>query len=251
MNRFAFALALAAAPMFAAAAAPVVVQGAPITPERTIVMVGQGQVKAMPDTATISGGVVTRSRRAADALRDNNEAMAKAIAALKAIGLLEKQITTASVRFEPQYAIDRNGNIDPERRITGYTVTNQIIVELTDKIERAGQVFDTLIQNGANDAASVNFRIKDLESVENQARAEAAKNALAHARVFANALGAELGPIKAVHEGDSITAEDIGRLPDRNLSEALQRVPGVVVGARIEASEQTVTRVVTVIWALK
>jgi uncharacterized protein YggE len=116
-------------------------------------------------------------------------------------------------------------------------------------------VFDTLIQNGANDAAAVNFQIRDILKYTNLARAEAARKALSGAQVYAKALGAELGPVKLVREGgpgiDSITAYDIGALPDKNISEALQRIPGVALQSRIEASEQTITKSVTITWALK
>lgn len=253
MKRVVFALALAAGPLLAAQAGtvPVVVQASPVQPDRIVTMTGEGIVKAMPDTAVVSGGVETRARRAADALRDNNEAMAKAVAALKAAGVTDKEITTASVTFAPQYERDRNG-VDTNH-VVGYAVSNRIIVTLTAKIERAGAVFDTLIQNGANDATAVGFEIRDREPLENQARTEAARNALAKAQVYAKALGLELGAIRLVSENggnyvvDQIQAEDIGGLPDHNIAEALQRVPGV----RIEASEQTIRRAVTVTWSLK
>ena len=240
-----------------AATVPVVVQASPLAPERSVVMVGEGSVKALPDTAIVSAGVVTRSRHAGDALRDNVTAMAKAVAALKASGLTDQQITTASVRFEPQFDRDSKGNFTPDQRIVGYTVSNRIIVTLKEKIERAGEIFDTLIQNGANDSAVVTFKIDDLEPLENQARAAAAKKALTAATAYAKALGVELGTVKLVHEGtayqvvnEMISADDVGALPDKNVSEALQRIPGVAI-SRIEASEQTITRVVTITWGLK
>ncbi|HUO93099.1 MAG TPA: SIMPL domain-containing protein [Rhizomicrobium sp.] len=235
---------------------PVVVQGTPVA-DRTIVMTGIGIVKAMPDTAKIGAGVVTRARRAPDALAANNEAMANAVKALKAEGITDKEIATSSFTFEPQHETDRNGNIDPGRRIIGYSVSNRITVTLTEGIERAGQILETLIENGANDTTDVSFEIHDMESLEKQARAEAAKNALAHAQDYVKQIGAELGPVRSVREGyqqpivmESISAEDIGALPDRSVSNALQRIPGVPV-TRIAAGEQTITKVVTVVWALK
>lgn len=253
------ALALVAAPLFAAEAGtvPVVVQASPAQPDRIVTMTGEGIVKAMPNTTIVSGGVVTRARYPHDAAHENIVAMQRAVAALKALGITEKQITTSSVRFEPQYELDRHGNIDPSRRITGYTVTHRIIVTLTGNIEQTGEVFDTLIQNGADDSADVRFELRNVEDLENQARTAAAKNALLKAQVYAKALGLELGAVRLVSEGgnlhlvDAIQAEDIGRLPDRNISEALQRIPGVQLGIRIEASEQTITKTVTITWGLK
>ncbi len=232
---------------------PVIVEGVPQTaPDRFVIMTGVGTIRAMPDTAVISGGVITRARRAGDALRANSEAMAKTVAALKALGIAEKQIATSSFSFEPQYETDSKGNIDPDRRIVGYSVSNQIAVTLTEQLERAGDVLDALIQNGANDSSTIAFEIRDREALEMRARAEAGKNALQRAQAYANALGVELGAVRSVREGrDSvaIVAEDIGSFPDNDLSESLQRIPGVQV--RVTAGEQTITQVVTVVWALK
>ncbi len=258
ISRLALISMLFLTPAAEAATVPVIVQGTPQTaPDRTITMTGTGIVKAMPDTAIISGGVITRAKRSADALRANGEAMAKAVTAAKALGLTDKQITTAAVSFEPQYETDSKGNIDPDRRIVAYIVSNRIVVTLNEKIERAGEVLDALLQNGANDSAGVSFEIRDVEALEMQARAEAAKNALTRAQAYCRPIGAELGAVRSVREGsggavftDQIMAEDIGRSPDKNLAESLQRIPGVPI-TRVEAREQTITETVTIVWALK
>lgn len=252
MKRLLLALALAGAPLAYAGTVPVQVQATPVPSDRLLTMTGKGTVKAMPDTAIISGGVVTQAATPHDAAHDNIVTMQHTVAALKALGIAEKQITTSRVAFEPQYERDRNGVINP-RRIAGYSVTNRIIVTLTEKIEQAGDVFSTLIQNGANDAATVNFEVRAVEALENQARTAAAKDAQMKAQVYAKALGLELGAVRLVSETggnvtvDQIQAEDIGRFPDRNISEVLQRVAGV----RIEADEQTIVKTVTVTWTLK
>ncbi|MBN9924093.1 hypothetical protein JND39_15015, partial [Listeria monocytogenes] len=35
--------------------------------------------------------------------------------------------------------------------------------------------------------------------------------------------------LRSDHIGDSIVAEDIGKLPDQNIAEAIERIPGVAV----------------------
>lgn len=255
-----FAIALAGAAD--AATVPVVVQGTPQTaPDRLVVMTGTGIVKAMPDTAVISGGVISRARRAADAVRTNNEAMAKAVTALKAMGLTDKEISTSSFSFEPQFVTDSKGRIDPDRKIEAYIVTNRIVITLTDKLERAGEALDALLQNGANDSANVSFELRDIAVEEMKARALAGKDALTRAQTYCQEIGAQLGPVRSVREGmqsfvmssNSIAAEDIGSFPDKGTAEALQRVPGVSLEAsmRIAPQEQTITKTVTIVWTLK
>jgi uncharacterized protein YggE len=255
--KFAFVgtLAILCAAQAAPKTVPVVVQGTPqAAPDRFVVMTGVGTVRAMPDKALVSGGVVTRARHADDAIRTNSEAMAKVVAALKALGITDKEIATSSFSFDPQYETDSKGNIDPDHRIVAYTVENKITVTLTEKIERAGEVLDALIQNGANDSAGVWFDFQDPEALNMRARAEAAKNALTRAETYVKQIGAELGAVRSVQEGSQfgavenrIVSEDIGAFPDKSTAEALQRIPGV----RVAAGERTITQVVTVVWNLK
>jgi uncharacterized protein len=232
---------------------PVTVDGTPIVgPDRYVLMVGQGSVTAMPDTAVVSGGVVSKARTAGDALHDNNEAMAKVVAALKALGVTDKQIATARIQFQPLYP-PYDPKTGQSTKVIGYQVSNSVRVTLTE-LGRAGDVLDALIENGANESATIGFEIKDQSALEEKARAEAGRNALRRALAYAKEVGAELGPVRSIREGyhsdATITAEDIGALPDRSTAEALQRIPGVPI-TRVEAGEQTITKVVTIVWALK
>jgi hypothetical protein len=234
-------------------AVTVAVEGTPlIAPDRYVLMVGQGSVTAMPDTAIVSGGVVTKARTAGDALHDNNEAMAKVVAALKALGITDKQIATSRIQFQPVYP-PYDPKTGQSTKVIGYQVSNSVRVTLSD-LSRAGDVLYALIENGANDSATIDFEIKDRAALEEKARTEASKDALRRALAYANQVGAELGPVRSIREGDhsdaTVAAEDIGALPDRANGEALQRIPGVAL-TRVEAGEQTISSTVTVVWALK
>lgn len=233
---------LAAIPAQAAPkSVPVTVQGTVETaPDRFVVMVGNGSASAMPDLAEITGGVVSHARRAGDALHANSEAMAKAVTALKALGISDKEITTIDFSFSPQYDTDSKGNRDPSNRIVGYDVSNRIKVSLTD-LSKAGNALDALIASGANDSTTISFSVRDSHALEMRARAAAGKDALARAQIYAKEVGAELGPVRSIREG---MARDIE-----------PTVESVVVSAardtRIQADEQSVSVQVTVVWALK
>ena len=224
-------------------AIPVTVVGTPQSapPDRFVIMQGQGTVSAMPDMAVVSGGVVTRARRMGDAMHQNAETMAKVVAALKALGITDKQITTRDFRFDPQYETDDRGNRDSSGRIVGYTVANQIAVTLAE-LGKAGDILDALIESGANESATVDFQIKDSRALEMEARDLAGKDAMQRAQTYAREVGAELGPVRSIREGYS--------------NDASGGVETVVVtaekaGTRIEAGEQSISASVTVVWALK
>ncbi len=236
--------------------APVTVQGTVQTgPDRYVLMVGEGSISAMPDTAIVSGGVVTKARTAGDALHDNNVAIAKVVAALKALGVTDKQIATSSVRFQPVYP-PYDPKTGQSTKVIGYQVANDVRVTLTD-LSKAGDALDALIENGANESATIDFEIKDQTALEEKARAEAAKDALKRAQVYAREVGAELGTVRSIREGyHSDSGGDLESVVVTGAragyaSPPPPPPPPPPPGTRIEASEQTVTATVTVVWALK
>lgn len=226
---------------------PVTVEGTAVQsapPDRYIILVGEGHVTAMPDIAVVSGGIVTHARHAGDALHDNSEVMAKVVAALKALGVTDREIGTANFSFSPQYDTDSKGNRDPSNRIVAYDVSNQVRVTLSN-LELAGKVLDALIENGANDSATISFEIKDRDALEMQARAAAGKDVMQRAQIYAREVGAELGAVRSIHEGVYSPPGGGGGEFESVV------VTGARASTRIEASEQEVSSTVTVVWALK
>src|SRR5687767_10921528 len=70
----------------------------------TISVTGTGRVSAAPDVAEINLGVVTQASTARDALRANNEAMARLVGLLKERGVAAKDIQTTNINVNPQYS---------------------------------------------------------------------------------------------------------------------------------------------------
>ena len=232
----------------------VAVEGTPIVaPDRYVVMVGEGEVRAMPDTAVVSGGVVTKARDASDALHDNAQAMAKVIAALKALGITDKQIATSSIGFQPVYP-PYDPKTGQSNKVIGYQVSNGLRVTLSD-LSRAGEVLDALIDNGANESAAIGFEIKDREALEEKARVEAGKDALKRAMAYAGSVGAELGTVRSVREGyhsdSGADEETVSVTAYRSSLMPMPSPPPPPPGTSVRAGEQTISATVTVVWALK
>jgi len=216
--------------------------------ERTVVMTGVGTVAAMPDTAVISGGVTAQGTNASEALRASRLAMAKVIAALHKLGIADREITTASFSFHPLFNRDAKGNLDL-RTIVGYTVANRLTVTIT-KLEQSGEVLDTLIDNGANDSASLAFELRNAEALILQARDAAGRDALKRAQVYVKSVGAVLGPVRSVHEGGP---EDTSFSTFSPRAAMTAPPPGESPPppTMVQAGAQTITATVTVTWGLK
>ena len=186
---------------FLAAAAPTVSQVALADdkepPKRTITMSGKGTVKSAPDKVTVSAGVESQAPTAKDALAKNTAAMTKVVDALKSAGIDPKDIQTTDFSVNPQYE-DRDDDKKPPR-IVGYDVNNMVYVTMRDTA-RIGAVLDQLVQAGSNSIGGVYFSIDKPEELEKEARKLAIEDAIAKAKLYVGATGAELGPVQTISE---------------------------------------------------
>jgi uncharacterized protein len=186
------AAALAASAPIAAAAAPRVAD--PIV--RTIAVSGIGDVKGTPDQAHLSAGVVTQGRTAAEALAANSRAMNQVFATLKRLNIPDRNIQTSNFMIMPVY--DPNDN-RPPRAIVAYEVTNTVTVTVRG-VANTGPVIDALVGAGSNRAAGIAFTIADPKPLEQTARRKAVADAVAKARILAEASGVRLGRIVTITE---------------------------------------------------
>ncbi len=186
-------LALLAAPASAAEA-----NGPPHMP-RLITVSGQGEASAAPDRAEITAGVVTQGASAADALAANSRAMSDVFATLKKAGIPEKSIQTSNFNVSPQYTPYNSNSTEPPK-IVGYQVSNTVTVKVDD-LKKLGPDLDALVSSGANQVNGVSFSIRDTKPLAEEARADAVKDAMAHAQTYAKAAGVELGRVMAISEG--------------------------------------------------
>ncbi len=191
--------------LFAAAALVVlpVVADAQTPPSAVITgtrldIVAQGSVRRVPDVANISAGVVTQSVNAAAAMRDNAARMSRVIAALKAAGVADKDLSTASISLSPQYRYVEN----QAPVITGYQASNQLTVRFRD-IAKSGAILDILVKEGANQINGPTLSLDQPEAAQNEARIDAIKQARARADLYAKATGLKVKRIISMSEVDT------------------------------------------------
>ena len=83
------------------------------TPEHTISVSGTGTVTLKPDVADLHLGVLINRPTVKAARADAAGAMTKVIAALKALGIADKDIQTSNVSLQPTYDYSNNGPTRP------------------------------------------------------------------------------------------------------------------------------------------
>jgi uncharacterized protein YggE len=206
------------------------------TTPRTITMSGQGEVRAAPDMVTLSAGVTSEAPTAATALAANSARMQSVFAALKKLGLADKDMQTSNFSVSPQMSSGANNQAP---HITGYQASNQVRARLDD-VGKLGAALDALVAAGANQMDGIDFGIKDDVSLTAEARAGAVAEARAKAETYAKAAGVSLGPILSISEN--------GNQGPRPEFMAARAFAGKAVP--VAAGEESVTAGVSIVWEI-
>lgn len=161
-----------------------------------------GEVKVAPDQATINFGVVTEAPTAQEAMAQNAQQMTRVVAALRRAGIAERDIQTSGLNLSAQYDYQQN---EPPR-LRGYQASNRVTVTIND-LSKVGTTADAVVTAGVNQIDGISFGLKDPKAAEDQARVLAVRALQDKARLYAQALGVDLGPVRSLTEGGGYTPE--------------------------------------------
>jgi uncharacterized protein YggE len=165
-------------------------------PEHTISVSGTGTVTLMPDVADLQLGVLTSRPTVKAAQADAAVAMTRILAALKALGIDDKDIQTSNVSLQPTY--DYSSGINPPR-ITGFQMSNSVTVTIRD-LDKLGDAIDNSLAAGATSLDGVTFRVNDETSAEAQARQAAMTEARSKADTLAAVAGISIAGVASIAE---------------------------------------------------
>jgi len=172
---------------------PALAAGNDCDSSRTIQVSGSAVVKVVPDLVTIQLGVTSNATTPQGVYDQNTAAMKKTVAAIRALGVAEKDISTDYYIIHPVYQ-DYN-DLD----IKGYRINNTIIVNLKD-VSKVSQVLTAALSAGANEVVDVQFKTSQLRQYRDQARELAMKAAQEKARALAGAASAQVGCVLNIDE---------------------------------------------------
>jgi uncharacterized protein YggE len=159
--------------------------------QQGIWVTGEGKVSVTPDIVNISLGVQSQEPSVADAMKKTSDAMGKVMDILKANNIADKDIQTQQFSIYPQYSVDQETG---KQTISGYQVTNTLIVKLHD-ISKAGTLIDAVVAAGGNLTVinNVNFTVDDPTRYYDEARQKAIDDANEKAKEIAGLYGVTLG----------------------------------------------------------
>merc|ERR1712014_75916 len=163
---------------------------------------GEGSIGVKPDLVSIRVGVEMQRETAAEALRENNEVMAKVSGRVSELGVEERDVMTSSVSLRPVY---RASKTDTDNRVLkGFNASNEVTLRIR-KLESVGDVLGALVEAGVNTIDSIRFTAEDTRAAADDARTLAVSDAKRKADVFASAAGYRVASVIEIDSHDSNT----------------------------------------------
>lgn len=207
---------------------------------RIVSLTGHGEVRSTPDIAFVTSGVTTQGATAAEALAANTKAMTGLFAALKDAGIESKDIQTSNFSVQPRYDFS-NGQAP---KLVGYDVSNNVTVKLR-RVDTLGALLDKMVQSGSNQISGISFDVSKPEEAMDEARKLATQDATRKAKLYAQAMGIELGNVMQISEGSSTMPQPVPFVRGAAMMKAdAAPVP-------VAAGEQTLAADVNIIWEIK
>lgn len=222
-------------------------------PISTVSSSGTATTKVQPDKFSLTVGVETNGTTAEEAASANADLVAKIVAALKALGISEDDISTSSYSVYPVYEYKQTTDAcimiyppppecQPKQDITGYRASSSLSVTLdADGDIEAGGVIDTSIEAGANTVQGTFFFLSQerQQEVQDSLIGKAIANARHRADIAADAVDMHISGVR------SISLSDV-YFPIFARDDSLQAEGGT----QILPAQQEVTMTVSVVYHL-
>ena len=164
---------------------------------RTLVAMGVGEAKGVPDMASIQLGVSIVDENIGAAIDEANSTMQRVTDAMTSRGIREVDIQTTN------YNVWRQDIHDPETGMpTGeatYNVDTSMVITVRD-INDLGGTIDAGLEAGANNVMGIGFEISDTSLLETEARSNAIADAKNRALETAIGMDVNLGEVLSISE---------------------------------------------------
>jgi uncharacterized protein YggE len=199
---------------------------APAQDATRLTVQGVGEVAATPDMATVTVAVTREAETAAEALGALSEATDAVLTRVAAEGVAPADVQTGRLMLEPRWE-QREDRQAP--RIVGYVAVTTLDIRARD-LNALGGLLDAVVADGANGLEGLRFGLTEPRAGEDDARRAAFADAMAKARLYAEAAGLEVGPILSLVEGGAAFPPP-GPLMQMEAARAMPIAPGELMQA--------------------
>ncbi len=215
-----------------------------------IYVTGKGEVKAIPDIASLHITISKEAKTAQEAQDILNKSVSKTLDYLKKT-IAKKDIKSEYGGFNPKYSYSQPVCITypcPPRnsKIIGYTATQTITVKIR-KVDDANKIRTKLTELGVTNITGPTFSIDNSDVYKEEARLIAINKAKNKAKVLAKDLGIKLGRITNFSENNS---NNYPRVFNQNIK--LERAGASSSSApELPKGENTITSNVTITYEIR
>jgi uncharacterized protein YggE len=168
--------------------------GRPTDVRDTFTIEGEGKVSGTPNLAEISFGLLSEGVDVAKIQKENTQKVNAMVAAIKALGVADKDIQTSQYSINPKYDYT-NGTT----KLNGYTISQNLSVKLRD-LSKIGDALTKIGQLGGNQVNGPTFTIDDPSSLKQEARMKALEDARKKAEALSGVLGVKVGRVVTFSE---------------------------------------------------
>ncbi len=163
----------------------------------TISVTGEGEVVAVPDVASFSFSVQAEAKTVAAAQESVTTKINAVLAALKEMGVEEKDIKTSEYSVWPKYSYapcSPTYCVNGGQTLDGYTASHNVTVKVR-KTDDAGKALGVVGEKGATNISGISFTTDDPDALLQEARVKAIANAREKAKVLTDNLDVKLGKV--------------------------------------------------------
>lgn len=168
---------------------------------RTLTVTGSGEVRAVPDIASLNFSASARNASLDQAEADAERRLTAALDAVRALGIEDKDIRTTDITLHPEYDYR-----DGQQVFRGYFVNRGITVRVTD-LEQLGSIMNAVLRAGINNVSAPQLGFADPREQYRAALQAATDDARANAEVLAAGLSARVGRVLDIRIAGSASPE--------------------------------------------
>ena len=161
----------------------------------TVVVRGEGEVRAAPDVAFVTIGAEFRAATPKEAQAQSAKAMTAVQQRVIAAGVPKDAIRTLSYDLQAQFEFTSGKQVP-----RGYQARNVIEVRLDD-IQTVGEILELAVAAGGTSVQGVRFDLKQRAALEREALTRAVADARARAEAAAKGAGAAVVAVLRIEEG--------------------------------------------------
>ena len=165
------------------------------TDDRQMVVAGTATVSLPADTASLELGTSVKDATVEAAQQQSDEIIRKVLAALKDLGIEEKDIVTSNYSVYTEVPYEEYGSIRKSDPV--YNVSNMLNIKVRN-LENIGKVIDAATKAGANQIYGLTFSSSKEKDAYKNALERAVEDARSKAEILAKASGKTLGSITRI-----------------------------------------------------